>query len=84
MHSEPLMNAPEVAGMLGKWDLNTDSYTSMSIWGINNDVSHADTAIWWLNNNPGVWRQWLTEEAAPAMQGAIEVGERAEGWLTNR
>ena len=77
---ELLMRAPEVASMLRKWDLNADDYTSMSIWRIDNDASHADTAIWWLNNNPGIWRQWVTDEAATAIQEALDRGERAEGW----
>ena len=54
--------------------------TDMSIWRIDNDASHADTAIWWLNNNPGIWRQWVTDEAATAIQEALDGVERAEGW----
>ncbi len=77
---ELLMRAPEVAGMLRKWELTADHYKSMSIWRIDNDASHADAAIWWLNNNPGVWRQWVTIEAAAAIQEALNAGERAEGW----
>ena len=77
---ELLMRAPEVAGMLLKWDLNADHYASMSIWRIDNDASHADTAIWWLNNNPGIWRQWVTDEAATAIREALNGVERAEGW----
>ncbi len=77
---ELLMRAPEVADMLRKWELTADHYKSMSIWRIDNDASHADTAIWWLNNNPGIWRQWVTIEAAAAIQEALNAGERAEGW----
>ena len=77
---ELLMRAPEVAGMLRKWDLNADHYTAMSIWRTDNDASHADTAIWWLDNNQGIWRQWVTEEAAAAMQEALDGGEGVEGW----
>ena len=77
---ELLMRAPEVAGMLRKWDLSTGDYTSMSIWRIDNDASYADTAIWWLQNNSGVWRRWVTDEAANAIREALDRGERAEGW----
>jgi len=77
---ELLMGAPEVADMLRKWDLSADHYTSMSIWRIDNHASHADAAIWWLNNNPGVWSQWVTDEAANAIRDALENDERAEGW----
>ena len=74
------MRAPEVASMLRKWDLSTGDYTSMSIWRIDNDASHADTAVWWLNNNSNIWRQWVTDEAANAIQEALDRDERAEGW----
>lgn len=78
--TELLISAPEVAGMLRKWELDIDHYASMTIWRIDNDASHADTAIWWLENNPDVWRQWVTDEAAVAIQEALDSGERAEGW----
>ena len=77
---ELLMRAPEVAGMLRKWHLDADHYTSMSIWRIDNDASYADAAIWWLSNNRGVWGQWVTDEAATAIQKALDGDERAEGW----
>ena len=77
---ELLMRAPEVADMLRKWELNIDHYASMSVWRIDNDASHADTAIWWLQNNPDVWRKWVTDEAAASIQEALDGGERAEGW----
>ena len=77
---ELLMRAPEVASMLRKWDLSTGDYTSMSLWRIDNDASHADTAVWWLNNNASIWRQWVTDEAANAIQEALDRDERAEGW----
>ena len=77
---ELLMRAPEVAGMLRKWDLNADHYTSMAIWRVDNDASYADAAIWWLSNNRGVWGQWVTDEAAAAIQKALDGDERAEGW----
>lgn len=77
---ELLMRVPEVADMLRKWDVNADQYTSMSIWRIDNNASHADTAIWWLNNNPDVWGQWVTDQAATAIREALDGGERAEGW----
>ena len=77
---ELLTRAPDVSDMLRKWDLDADHYTSMSIWRIDNDASHANTAIWWLNNNPAIWGQWVTDEAAAAIQSALDGGESAEGW----
>lgn len=80
VHPELLVRAPEVADMLRKWDLSDDHYASMSIWRIDNDASHADAAIWWLNNHPDVWRRWVTDEAATAIQDALDGDGRAEGW----
>ncbi len=80
VHPELLTRAPEVAAMLQKWDLTIDHYAAMTIWRLDNDASHADTAIWWLENNAAIWRQWVTDEAAGAISDALEDGERAEGW----
>ena len=77
---ELLMRVPEVAQMLQNWDLSAVHYTALSIWRIDNDASYADTAIWWLNENDDVWRQWVTEDAAAAIQAALDAGERADGW----
>ncbi len=77
---ELLMRAPDVAAMLQKWHLSTDHYAAMTIWRLDNGANHADAAIWWLNSKPGVWRQWVTDEAAAAIQNALDSGERAEGW----
>ena len=80
VNPELLTRAPEVAAMLQKWDLTIDHYAAMTIWRLDNDASHADTAIWWLENNAPIWRQWVTDEAAGAISDALEDGERAEGW----
>lgn len=77
---ELLMRVPEVAQMLQNWDLSAVHYTALSIWRIDNDASYADTAIWWLKENDDVWRQWVTEDAAAAIQAALDAGERADGW----
>ena len=77
---ELLMHAPEVASMLRKWELTADHYASMSIWRIDNDAGHADTAVWWLKSNQDIWRTWVTDEAAAAIQEALDEGERAAGW----
>ncbi|MCY4448545.1 MAG: hypothetical protein OXE02_06835, partial [Chloroflexi bacterium] len=72
-----------IPSLVGHFQSVTNSaghYKTMSVWRIDNDASHAGTAIWWLNNNPGVWRQWVTDEAATAIQEALDGGERAKGW----
>ena len=67
-----------------KWDLSADHYRSMSIWRIDNDASYADTAIWWLENNPGVWRQWVTDEAAAAYTSPLTATSELKAGLANR
>ncbi|MDE2750453.1 MAG: hypothetical protein OXI34_15975 [Chloroflexota bacterium] len=77
---ELLMRAPEVAQMLRKWDLNAAAYRALSGWRIDNEASYADTAVWWLNENEEIWREWVTEEAAAGIWAALEGGAGAEGW----
>ena len=38
------------------------------------------TAVWWLNNNAGIWRQWVTGEAAISIRAALAAGETPDGW----
>ena len=77
---ELLMRAPEVAAMLQAWGLTADDYAAMSIRRIERDASHADTALWWLDSNPDIWRPWVTDEAATAIQRALDEDQRADGW----
>ena len=72
--------APEVVAMLRKWRLNEAQYTELASWQIDHDASYRDTAIWWLNSYPEVWRQWVTESAAAGIDNALAAGEEAEGW----
>lgn len=74
-----LERAPEVSQMLRKWKLTHEIYGILSLRGTDG-FSHADTAIWWLDENESVWSQWVTEEAAAAIRAALDRGERAEGW----
>lgn len=74
-----LERAPEVAQMLRKWELTPEIYGILSIRGTAG-FSHADTAIWWLDENEDIWSQWVTEEAAAAIRAALDRGERADGW----
>ena len=78
--AELLERAPAVSQMLRKWRLTPEIYGIWSVRGTDSGVSHADTAIWWLNENEEVWSQWVSEEAALAIRVALDRGERAEGW----
>ena len=72
--------APEVVDMLREWHLDTESYTRLTRWRIEQDASYADAAIRWLNNNEDAWAQWVTEPAAEGIRAALAAGERADGW----
>ena len=75
-----LEQVPEVSQMLRKWELTPEIYDILSLRGTDSGSSHADTAIWWLDENEDIWSQWVSEEAAAAIRAALDRGERAEGW----
>ena len=73
--------APEVAAMLREWDFNVEVYKGVARWQRDNpDADLEQAAVWWLNNNGGVWGQWVTAEAGAAIRAALAAGEGAEGW----
>ena len=72
--------APEVAAMLRRWDMNLDRYREIALWRFENGASAEEAALWWLRENAHIWRTWVTEEAATAVERALAAGERPEGW----
>ena len=73
--------APDVVRMLRNWDFNIEIYKGVARWqGENPDADVKQTAIWWLNNNPDIWGDWVTDEAAEGIQHALSHGDEAEGW----
>ena len=75
--------APGVVDMLRKWDFNVDVYKAVVRWqGENPDADTNTTAIWWLNSNADVWGEWVTDDAAAAIQAALSAGETPDGWPT--
>ena len=75
--------APGVVEMLRNWDFNIDIYKAVVRWqDANPDADVKATAIWWLNNNADVWGNWVTDDAAAAIQAALSAGEEADGWPT--
>ena len=76
-------NAPDVVEMLRNWDFNINIYKAVVRWqGDNPDAGTNDTAIWWLNSNADVWSDWVTDDAAAAIQAALSAGETPDGWPT--
>ena len=73
--------APDVIGMLRKWDFNIDIYKAVVQWQDQNpDADNDATALWWLNENESTWSSWVTAEAAESIKKALEDGEEPEGW----
>ncbi len=79
---ELLADAPEVVALLRTWDFTLERYQELAVWRIDNEASIAEAALWWLNHNADVWSQWVTAEAAAAIQAALDAGETADGWPT--
>ena len=75
--------APDVVRMLRNWDFNIEIYKGVARWQAENpDADVKATALWWLNNNADIWSEWVTDDAAAAIQAALTAGEEAEGWPT--
>ncbi len=74
--------APEIAAMLRKWEFNIDTALKPATrWQrANPQADLNDTALWWLNNYPTLWREWVTPEAAAKITAALAAGETAAGW----
>lgn len=80
VHPDLLTNAPEVVTMLRAWGFNLERYKAAAVWRLDNEAGIAEAALWWLNHNADVWSQWVTPEAAAAIQAALDAGETAAGW----
>ena len=63
--------APDVIEMLQKWELPIDVYKSIFLYLDENEGTEAsDAALWFLNNNK-TWENWVTPEAAAAVNAAL-------------
>ena len=80
---EILTRAPDVVAMLRNWGFNIDRYKAVAAWSSENmEATANDAALWWLNGNADVWSEWVTPEAAAAIDAALMAGEIPEGWPT--
>ncbi len=81
VHPDMMEAAPDVVEMLGKWGFRIGIYRGVAAWlDENSDASTNDAALWWLNDNADIWRGWVTEEAADAIEAALAANEIPEGW----
>lgn len=82
VHPALLTDAPAVVTLLRKWDFTLERYKEVAVWRLDNEATLSEAALWWLEHNADVWRQWVTAEAAAAIQAALDAGEIPAGWPT--
>ncbi len=71
VHRSLLPRAPDVIQMLQNWTIDVPTYSSIFAWMNANEGSEpVDGAIWFLQNN-NVWEDWVTPEAAAAVNAAL-------------
>ena len=76
-----LIEAPDVAVMLRNWDFNHATHRAVARWQqANANSDPEDSAMWWLQNNAHIWRNWVTPEAANNIRNALNAGRIPEGW----
>ena len=69
--------------MFGNWGFDIYLYKEVATWQNENpDASINDAALWWLNGNSGLWSNWVTDDAADAIQEALDANEIPDGWPT--
>ncbi len=71
VHKSLPLRAPEVIEMLSKWEFSIDLYKSVFQWMDANPGSEASEAAAWFLNNNKVWENWVTPEAATAINAAL-------------
>ena len=78
-----LSRAPDVVSMLRNWGFDIDRYKAVAAWQSENmEATANDSALWWLNGNVDVWSEWVTPEAAAAIDTALMANETPDGWPT--
>ncbi|MCE2405867.1 MAG: hypothetical protein J4F43_12025 [Dehalococcoidia bacterium] len=78
-----LLRAPDVVAMLRNWSFDIDRYKTVAAWAdANPEAKVNDAALWWLNGNADVWTGWVTDDAAAAVQTALDGNQAPEGWPT--
>ena len=81
VHPDLISNAPDIITMLRSWDFNIDVYKEVASWQSENEGASAnDAALWWLKGNTAVWSGWVSDDAATAIEAALEDNETPDGW----
>ena len=78
-----LTRAPDVVAMLRNWSFDIPTYEAVAAWQHQNpDATEGQAALWWLNGNAEVWKGWVTDDAAGAIDTALNGDQVPEGWPT--
>ena len=73
--------APDFIDVLRKWDFDIDRvYKPISRYSATNPDD--DAVEWWLKNNDDIWKNWVTEDAAFAIQSSLNVVPTATATVT--
>ena len=75
-------SAADFVDALTEWDFNVEEvYGPVVRWQANNpDANLEDAAMWWLRGNSELWSDWVTEDAATAIEDALDNDEIPAGW----
>ena len=73
---------PDFADVLRKWDFDVDRVLKPIVaWQDENNTADVNaSALWWLNAHSNIWREWVTADAAAAINAALAAGEIPCGW----
>ncbi len=83
VHPDLIDAAPDVIEMLESWGFTISVYREVVAWQQQNDGANAnDAALWWLNSKTDIWRAWVTDDAAAAIDAALAANEIPDGWPT--
>ena len=81
VHPDLIEAAPDVVEMLGAWGFRIRLYREVAKWlDEHSDASSNDAALWWLNGNVEIWRNWVSEDAAAAIEASLAANEIPDGW----
>jgi glycine betaine/proline transport system substrate-binding protein len=70
-HSGFTDNAPDLADMFGKWELNTATLDEVLAYMNETGGEPIDAAIWFLKNKESIWTKFVTSEAADKVKEAV-------------
>ncbi|MCY4577435.1 MAG: DVUA0089 family protein [Chloroflexi bacterium] len=75
-------SAADFIDVLTAWDFNVEEvYKHVVRWQADNpEANTEDATMWWLRENNELWSEWVTDDAAAAIQDALDNGEIPDGW----